>query len=60
MVGLTDRLDMTIIVDWDINPLIKQTNMMFKYFLTANEINKNMYIHSKHCELIIQITYRVR
>ena len=26
MVILTDRLDMTIVVDWDVKPQIKQTN----------------------------------
>ena len=28
MVRLTYRLDMTIVVDWDVNPQIKQTNML--------------------------------
>ena len=27
MVGLIDRLDMTIVVDWDIKPQIKQTKL---------------------------------
>ena len=30
MVRLTDRLDMTIFVDWDVKPQIKQTNKLIK------------------------------
>ena len=44
VVRLTDRLDMTIVVDWDIKPQIKQTNkiswrknelvvLLFRYFV---------------------------
>ena len=28
MVRLTDRLDMTIVVDWDVKPQIKQTSSL--------------------------------
>ena len=30
MVRLTDRLDMTIVVDWDVKPQVKQTNKQTK------------------------------
>ena len=45
MVRLTDRLDVTIIVDWDVKPLIKQTKQNIKHHLSFLSILSFLSLH---------------
>ena len=59
MVRLTDRLDMTIVVEWDVKPQIKQNkNLNCKRFLNDSEFSRSICAKSRGEKKMVSATLR--